>query len=293
MPDLNKGLAERVEVFTRATSDALQKAVGEVLDARNPWQLLYRLSRIVLLGLVLYTAWLLITLQPDLAKRMSTTHLQTLQEQVSAHQSQVHSLLRSAIETGGDGLHTLALLQWDGGSGTAAAARPCWRLPVGLASRGSLPSRSCCLGWRWPGPWAISPLASAPVSSRLCCCHPAIQASAKGNSGGVRRNRPESPPRAWALGCQGLLCGDDGVGFAKAHQSHRSASRIEGSSVLETAPSPWRLHHKPQDLPHDLQYLFQPVVAEGAHGMGPGTPGLPIEGLDLVAQHEAVGLRLV
>ncbi|MCX5968902.1 MAG: hypothetical protein NTV57_14935 [Cyanobacteria bacterium] len=85
-------------------------------------QLLYRLSRIVLLGLVLYTAWLLITLQPDLAKRMSTTHLQTLQEQVSAHQSQVHSLLRSAIETGGDGLHNLALLQWDGGSSATVLA---------------------------------------------------------------------------------------------------------------------------------------------------------------------------
>jgi hypothetical protein len=123
MADLNKGLAERVEVFTRATSDALQKAVGDVLDARNPWQLLYRLSRIVLLGLVLYTAWLLITLQPDLAKRISTTHLQTLQEQVAAHQSQVQSLLRSAIETSGDGLHTLALLQWDGGgSATVLAA---------------------------------------------------------------------------------------------------------------------------------------------------------------------------
>jgi hypothetical protein len=123
VPDLNKGLAERVEVFTRATSDALQKAVGEVLDARNPWQLLYRLSRIVLLGLVLYTAWLLITLQPDLAKRFSTSPPQTLQEQVAAHQGQVQSLLRNAIETSGDGLHTLALLQWDGGgSATVLAA---------------------------------------------------------------------------------------------------------------------------------------------------------------------------
>lgn len=117
MPDTNKGLAERVEVFTRATGDALQKAVGDVLDARNPWQLLYRLSRIVLLGLVLYTAWLLITLQPDLARRFSTTPPQTLQEQVAAHQGQVQALLRTAIETSGDGLHTLALLQWDGGSG--------------------------------------------------------------------------------------------------------------------------------------------------------------------------------
>jgi hypothetical protein len=122
MADLNKGLAERVEVFTRATSDALQKAVGDVLDARNPWQLLYRLSRIVLLGLVLYTAWLLITLQPDLAKRISSTQLQTLQEQMAAHQSQVQSLLRNAIETSGDGLHTLALLQWDGGSSATVLA---------------------------------------------------------------------------------------------------------------------------------------------------------------------------
>lgn len=123
VPDSNKGLAERVEVFTRATSDALQKAVGEVLDAKGPWQLLHRLSRIVLLGLVLYTAWLLITLQPDLAKRMSTTSAVTLQEQVRAHQGQVQTLLSSAIESGGDGLHTLALLQWEGrGSVTVLAA---------------------------------------------------------------------------------------------------------------------------------------------------------------------------
>jgi hypothetical protein len=122
VPDTNKGLAERVEVFTRATSDALQKAVGEVLDARNPWQLLYRLSRIVLLGLVLYTAWLLITLQPDLAKRMSTTTAATLQEQVRARQGQVQTLLRSAIESGGDGLHTLALLHWEGGGSVTVLA---------------------------------------------------------------------------------------------------------------------------------------------------------------------------
>ena len=122
MPDPNKGLAERVEVFTRATSDALQKAVGEVLDARNPWQLLYRLSRIVLLGLVLYTAWLLITLQPDLAKRMSSTTAATLQEQVRARQGQVQTLLRTAIESGGDGLHTLALLQWEGGGSVTVLA---------------------------------------------------------------------------------------------------------------------------------------------------------------------------
>jgi hypothetical protein len=120
--DTNRGLSERVEVFTRATSEALQKAVGDVLDARSPWQLLYRLSRIVLLGLVLYTAWLLITLQPDLAKRMRTTAAVTLQEQVRAHQGQVQTLLRHAIEASGDGLHTLALLQWDGGGSVTVLA---------------------------------------------------------------------------------------------------------------------------------------------------------------------------
>ena len=122
MPELNRGLAERVEVFTRATSDALQKAVGDVLDARNPWQLLYRLSRIVLLGLVLYTAWLLITLQPDLARRMRATPPLTLQQQVSAQQSQVQALLRSVLESSGDGLHTLALLQWEGGGSVTVLA---------------------------------------------------------------------------------------------------------------------------------------------------------------------------
>ena len=122
MADSNRRLAERVEVFTRVTGDALQKAVGDVLEAKSPWQLLYRLSRIVLLGLVLYTAWLLITLQPDLAKRMSTTTAATLQEQVRARQGQVQSLLRTAIESGGDGLHTLALLQWEGGGSVTVLA---------------------------------------------------------------------------------------------------------------------------------------------------------------------------
>ncbi len=122
MPEPSKGLAQRVEVFSRATSDALQKAVGEVLDAKGPWQLIYRLSRIVLLGLVLYTAWLLITLQPDLAKRMATPQAQSLQEQVRARQGQVQTLLRSAIESSGDGLNTLALLQWEGGGSMTVLA---------------------------------------------------------------------------------------------------------------------------------------------------------------------------
>jgi len=115
--DPNRRLAERVEVFTRVTSDAFQKAVGEVLEAKSPWQLLYRLSRIVLLGLVLYTAWLLITLQPDLARRMRSPTIHTLQQQVSTHQSQVQNLLRSSLDAAPAGLHSLVLLQWDGDSG--------------------------------------------------------------------------------------------------------------------------------------------------------------------------------
>jgi hypothetical protein len=41
-----------------------------MLDARNPWQLVYRLSRIVFLGLVLYLGWILVVVQPDLARRL-------------------------------------------------------------------------------------------------------------------------------------------------------------------------------------------------------------------------------
>ena len=93
MPEPNKGLAERVEVFTRSASDALQKAVGDVLDARSPWQLLYRLLRIVLLGLVLYSGWLLFTLQPDLARRLSRPPDHSLTERVEQHKAQIQSLL--------------------------------------------------------------------------------------------------------------------------------------------------------------------------------------------------------
>jgi type II secretory pathway component PulF len=53
MSDPKSRLSTRVEVFTRATADALNRAIGEVLDARSPWQLLHRLSRIVFLGLVI------------------------------------------------------------------------------------------------------------------------------------------------------------------------------------------------------------------------------------------------
>jgi hypothetical protein len=109
-------LSERVEVFTRATSDALNKAISEVLAARNPLQLLYRLSRIVFLGLVLYLGWILVVVQPDLAKRLMLPTGQTLAQRYGNHREQVESLLRSAVGAETFGLNTLVLAQWDGGA---------------------------------------------------------------------------------------------------------------------------------------------------------------------------------
>ena len=109
-------LSERVEVFTRATSDALNKAISEVLAARNPLQLLYRLSRIVFLGLVLYLGWILVVVQPDLAKRLMLPAGQTLGQRYGNHREQVETLLRSAVGAETFGLNTLVLAQWDGGA---------------------------------------------------------------------------------------------------------------------------------------------------------------------------------
>ena len=82
-------LSERVEVFTRATTDALNKAISEVLAARNPLQLLYRLSRIVFLGLVLYLGWILVVVQPDLAKRLMLPTGPGLIQSLSKHRAGV------------------------------------------------------------------------------------------------------------------------------------------------------------------------------------------------------------
>jgi hypothetical protein len=109
-------LSERVEVFTRATSDALNKAISEVLAARNPLQLLYRLSRIVFLGLVLYLGWILVVVQPDLAKRLMLPAGQTLAQRYGNHREQVETLLRSAIAAETFGLNTLLIADWDGGA---------------------------------------------------------------------------------------------------------------------------------------------------------------------------------
>jgi hypothetical protein len=107
-------LFERVEVFTRATTDALNKAITEVLDARSPWQLLYRLSRIVFLGLVLYLGWILVVVQPDLAKRLMLPTGQSLAQRYGLHREQVQTLLRSAIAAQPFGLNTLLIADWDG-----------------------------------------------------------------------------------------------------------------------------------------------------------------------------------
>jgi hypothetical protein len=114
MADINKGLAERVEVFSRATTDAINKAISEVLDARSPWQLLYRLSRIVFLGLVLYLGWILVVVQPDLAKRLMLPTGQSLAQRYGLHREQVQTLLRSAIAAQPFGLNNLVIADWDG-----------------------------------------------------------------------------------------------------------------------------------------------------------------------------------
>jgi len=107
-------LFERVEVFSRATTDALNKAITEVLDARSPWQLLYRLSRIVFLGLVLYLGWILVVVQPDLAKRLMLPTGQSLAQSYGLHREQVQTLLRSAIAAEPFGLNNLVIADWDG-----------------------------------------------------------------------------------------------------------------------------------------------------------------------------------
>ena len=107
-------LFERVEVFSRATTDALNKAISEVLDARSPWQLLYRLSRIVFLGLVLYLGWILVVVQPDLAKRLMLPTGQSLAQRYGLHREQVQTLLRSAIAAQPFGLNNLVIADWDG-----------------------------------------------------------------------------------------------------------------------------------------------------------------------------------
>jgi hypothetical protein len=101
-------------VFTRATADALNRAIGEVLDARSPWQLLYRLSRIVFLGLVLYLGWILVVVQPDLARRLMLPPTPRFQERFALHRDPVEEVLQAAVAAPGFGLHALIVAEWDG-----------------------------------------------------------------------------------------------------------------------------------------------------------------------------------
>ena len=114
MSDPTSRLSTRVEVFTRATADALNRAIGEVLDARSPWQLLYRLSRIVFLGLVLYLGWILVVVQPDLARRLMLPPSPRFQERFALHREPVEEVLQTAVAAPGFGLHALFVAEWDG-----------------------------------------------------------------------------------------------------------------------------------------------------------------------------------
>lgn len=89
----------QVELFTRATADAFNLAIAEVLDARNPWQLLYRLSRIVFLGLVLYLGWILVVVQPDLARQLMLPQAPMVQQRYSLQREQVQGVLRATATT--------------------------------------------------------------------------------------------------------------------------------------------------------------------------------------------------
>ena len=84
--------------------------------ARSPWQLLYRLSRIVVLVLVLVLGWILVVVQPDLARRLMLPQTPRFQQRVALHREQVQGVLRAAVAAHGFGLHSLMVAEWDGAS---------------------------------------------------------------------------------------------------------------------------------------------------------------------------------
>jgi len=103
-------------VYPRATTDAFNRAISEVLDARSPWQLLYRLSRIVFLGLVLVLGWILVVVQPDLARRLMVPQTPRFQQRMALHREQAQRVLRAAVAAEGFELHSLLVAEWDGGT---------------------------------------------------------------------------------------------------------------------------------------------------------------------------------
>jgi len=116
MSDPKSKLSTRVEVFTQATTDAFNRAISEVLDARSPWQLVYRLSRIVFLGLVVVLGWILVVVQPDLARRLMVPQTPRFEKRMALQREQVQMVLRAAVAAEGFGLHSLLVAEWDGAS---------------------------------------------------------------------------------------------------------------------------------------------------------------------------------
>ena len=147
MSDPKSRLSTRVQVFTRATADASNRAIGEVFDARSPWQLLYRLRRIVFLGLVLYLGWILVVVQPDLARRLMLPPTPRFQERFAMHRDPVEEVLQAAVAAPGFGLHALFVAEWDG-----VGTLRCWRPKAAPPSCRWNPETTSCRGSRrWPG----------------------------------------------------------------------------------------------------------------------------------------------
>ena len=228
----NPKLFERVEVFSRATSDALNRAIGDVLAARGPMQLLYRLSRIVLLGLVLYTAWLLITLQPDLARRMRSPVGSSLPQQVAAHQQQVQTLLRSSVRSRLLGLHTLVVLEWGGGNSFQVLAAYGRHEQLGLV----------------PGGETVVGVAMAPVLGHVAmglCASERVEALIAGTS--LANNRLLLCP----IGCSALAGsnneGTQGLLLALFHSPTQARGSIQANPKGAASTNADQLERQQQD----------------------------------------------
>jgi hypothetical protein len=57
------------------------------------------LSRIAFLGLVLYLGWILVVVQPDLARRLMLPQAPKFQQRYTLHPEQVQGVLRAAATT--------------------------------------------------------------------------------------------------------------------------------------------------------------------------------------------------
>ena len=232
--DPKSKLSTRVEVFTRATADALNRAIGEVLDARSPWQLLHRLSRIVFLGLVLYLGWILVVVQPDLARRLMVPPVQRFQERHALHREAVQRVLQTAVAAPGFGLHALIVAEWDGASSLKVLAvqgrTP--QLPlepgddtllgVAMAQVMGHVALGLCESER-PGALAIDP-AQLPAGSTLMVCPIGCAVSSAGQGVLVAIHAPVGAP-VRARGPQAALA-------AEAQEEQRRRRKREQLMVL-------------------------------------------------------------